>query len=70
VAPESAIYEVEGRPVVFVAAGQNDFGIRPVKLGSRGDGTVEILSGLKQDDLIVAKGGLALKTLVANKAAD
>jgi membrane fusion protein, heavy metal efflux system len=70
VAPESAIYEVEGRPVVFVAAGQDEFAVRPVKLGSHGDGTVEILSGLKQDDLVVAKGGLALKTLVANKAAD
>jgi cobalt-zinc-cadmium efflux system membrane fusion protein len=70
VAPESAIYEVHGQEVVFVPAGDGRFSVRPVKLGSRGSGTVEITAGLKQGDLVVAKGGLALKSLIANKAAD
>jgi cobalt-zinc-cadmium efflux system membrane fusion protein len=70
VAPESAVYEVDGRSVVFVAAGTDGFEVRPVQPGSRGDGTVEILAGLRPGDLVVARGGLALKSLIANQAAD
>jgi cobalt-zinc-cadmium efflux system membrane fusion protein len=70
IAPESAVYEVDERMVVFVAAGNDGFVARPVQLGGRGDGTVEIVSGLDAGDVVVAKGGLALKSLIANKAAD
>ena len=70
VAPESAIYEVDGKMVVFVPSGAGGYSVRSVKLGSRGDQTVEILTGLKEGDRVVAKGGLALKSLIANKAAD
>jgi multidrug efflux pump subunit AcrA (membrane-fusion protein) len=70
VAPESAIYQVDGRPVVFVPVGNDGFEVRTVKLGSSGDGTVEILSGLAPDAVVVAIGGLALKSLIANKATD
>jgi RND family efflux transporter MFP subunit len=69
-APESAIYQIDGHSAVFVAAGNNGFQVRTVSLGSRGAGTVEILSGLNQGELVVEKGGLALKSLIANKAAD
>jgi cobalt-zinc-cadmium efflux system membrane fusion protein len=69
VAPESAIYEVEGKQVVFVPT-DGGYSMRPVKLGSRGHETVEILAGLKQGEQVVAKGGLALKTLISNKEAD
>ena len=70
VAPESAIYQIDGRSVVFVAAGNNGFEVRSVQVGSRGDGTVEVLSGLREGEAVVEKGGLALKSLIANKAAD
>jgi cobalt-zinc-cadmium efflux system membrane fusion protein len=70
VTPESAIYQIDGRQVVFVAAGNDGFEVRPVQVGSRGDGTVEILAGLQPGDVVVAKGGLALKSLIANQAAD
>ena len=70
VAPESAIYEVDGKEVVFVPAGDGKFSVRPVTLGRRGNVTVEITAGLRQGDQVVAKGGLALKSLIANKAAD
>jgi membrane fusion protein, heavy metal efflux system len=70
VAPESAIYEVDGKPVVFVPSGDGGYSVRQVKLGSRGNETVEILAGLKQGDEVVAKGGLVLKSLITNKAAD
>ncbi len=70
VAPASALYEVDGRSIVFVSAGNDGFEVRSVEVGSRGDGTVEILGGLGMGDLVVAKGGLALKSLIANEAAD
>jgi membrane fusion protein, heavy metal efflux system len=70
VVPESAIYQIDGRRVVFVSAGDNGFEVRSVQLGSSGDGTVEVLSGLRQGEIVVEKGGLTLKSLIANKAAD
>jgi membrane fusion protein, heavy metal efflux system len=70
VAPESAIFEVNGQPVAFVPVGNDRFELRPLKLGNSGDGTVEIRSGLTPGDNVVAKGGLALKSLIANKAGD
>jgi cobalt-zinc-cadmium efflux system membrane fusion protein len=68
VAPETSIYQVEGKQVVFIPRGADGFESRTVKLGKRGDGTVEILAGLQQGDLVVAEGGLALKSLITNKA--
>jgi multidrug efflux pump subunit AcrA (membrane-fusion protein) len=66
--PESAIYQIDGHSAVFAAAANNGFEVRPVRLGSRGGDMVEIISGLKQGELVVEKGGLALKALIANKA--
>jgi multidrug efflux pump subunit AcrA (membrane-fusion protein) len=70
VAPESAIYQIDGRRVVFVAARNDGFEVRSVQLGSSGDGSVEVLSGLRAGEVVVEKGGLTLKSLIANKAAD
>lgn len=64
VVPESAIYESDGHKIAFVAEGQSSFAPRVVRIGSTGNGTVEILSGLKQGEHIVSSGGLALKTLL------
>jgi len=68
--PESAIYQIDGRRVVFVSAGDHGFEVRSVQLGSAGDGTVEVLSGLREGEIVVEKGGLTLKSLIANKAAN
>jgi cobalt-zinc-cadmium efflux system membrane fusion protein len=70
VVPESAIYQVDGHSVVFVSAGTDGFEVRTVQPGSHGDGAVEILAGLRVGEVVVAKGGLGLKSLVANQAAD
>jgi cobalt-zinc-cadmium efflux system membrane fusion protein len=70
VVPESAIYQIDGRRVVFVSAGDHGFEVRSVQLGSAGDGTVEVLSGLREGEIVVEKGGLTLKSLIANKAAN
>jgi cobalt-zinc-cadmium efflux system membrane fusion protein len=70
VAPESAIYQIDGRRVVFVAARNDGFEVRSVQLGGSGNGSVEVLSGLRAGEVVVEKGGLTLKSLIANKAAD
>jgi cobalt-zinc-cadmium efflux system membrane fusion protein len=67
VAPDSAIYEIDDQKVAFVAAGPNSFTVHRVKLGSADDGTVEVLSGLRKGDQVVSKGGLTLKSLLANQ---
>jgi cobalt-zinc-cadmium efflux system membrane fusion protein len=67
VAPDSAIYEIDGQKVAFVAAGPNNFRVCRVNLGSADDGTVEVLSGLRKGDQVVSKGGLTLKSLLANQ---
>jgi cobalt-zinc-cadmium efflux system membrane fusion protein len=67
VAPDSAIYEIDGQKVAFVPAGPNSFMVHRVKLGSADDGTVEVLSGLRKGDQVVSKGGLTLKSFLANQ---
>ena len=69
-APESAVYESGGRKVAFVQTGPESFAVRPVTIGSVGDGTVEVLSGLHEGDRVVSHGGLVLKTLMTKSSAD
>ena len=69
-APESAIYQIDGHAVAFVTAGNHGFEVRPVQLGSRGDGTVEVVHGLQEGEVIVEQGGLTLKSLIVNKSAE
>lgn len=53
--PVSAIYQTEDTPNVWVL--QKDIvTLRPIKLGSYGDNTVEVLEGLKVGDIIVTAG--------------
>jgi Cu(I)/Ag(I) efflux system membrane fusion protein len=51
--PTSAIIENGTRQIVLVAKGEGRFEPRPVKLGRRGDGYVEIVEGLRQGEEIV-----------------
>src|SRR5262249_57823806 len=44
--PASAVIDSGSRQVVLVAKGEGRFAPRPVKLGRRGDGYVEVLDGL------------------------
>lgn len=58
--PISAIYQTGATPSVWVV----DNGIatiRPVKLGAFGDGSVQVLSGLKNGDVIITAGVHKLK---------
>jgi Cu(I)/Ag(I) efflux system membrane fusion protein len=51
--PASAVIDSGSRQVVLVAKGEGRFEPRPVKLGRRGDGYVEVLDGLTAGEEVV-----------------
>src|SRR5437660_5821677 len=51
--PASAVIDSGFRQVVLVAKGEGRFEPRPVKLGRRGDGYVEVLDGVGKGDEVV-----------------
>jgi Cu(I)/Ag(I) efflux system membrane fusion protein len=51
--PASAVIDSGTRQIVLVAKGEGRFEPRPVKLGRRGDGYVEVLEGLEKGDEVV-----------------
>ena len=61
-APESAIQEHEGQAFVFVEVGEGRFARRDVTLGQRTSGAVEIAAGAQPGEVVVTRGGFALKS--------
>src|SRR5207237_1875030 len=51
--PTSAVIDSGTRQIVLVAKGEGRFEPRPVKLGRRGDGYVEVLDGVGKGDEVV-----------------
>lgn len=66
VAPDSALFDVKGNAVAFVAIGPNTYSARWLRLGTRGSDSVQVISGLHDGDQVVSRGGLTLKTMLAN----
>jgi cobalt-zinc-cadmium efflux system membrane fusion protein len=62
VVPLSAVQNVTGTPVVFVKSSEDLFEARPVILGVKHNGRVEIAAGLRPDEPVVVAGGFALKS--------
>jgi len=62
VVPQSALQNVSGTTVVFVKTSEDIFEARPVQLGAKRDGHVEIVSGLNPDEPVVVAGSFALKS--------
>jgi len=62
VVPQSAVQNVTGTTVVFVKFLDDLFEARPVTLGARRDGYVEIVAGLSAHEPVVVAGGFALKS--------
>ena len=61
--PEEAVQELNGIRVVFVKTGTDRFEARPVDVGRRLSGRVELLAGLvKPGDQMVTKGSFVLKS--------
>lgn len=63
--PEAAVQREGDGSVVFVALGENRFERRPVSLGRRGDGWVEVLSGLEPGERVVTEGAFLIKSAAA-----
>lgn len=59
-APDEAVQSVNGADVVFVRT-KDGFEPRPVRVGRRGGGQVEIISGVRAGDQIAGKGAFLLK---------
>lgn len=59
--PEDALLEDEGRFFVFIQQDGESFERREVQVGLRGDGRVQILAGVKEDERVVLKGGYYVK---------
>jgi len=62
VVPLSAVQNVTGTTVVFVKFFEDLFEARPVTLGAKHDGQVEIVAGLRAHESVVVAGGFALKS--------
>ncbi len=59
--PESAVVDDGGRPVVFVQAGGESFERRPVLLGGRADGYVQVLDGVRLGERVVHRGAYLVR---------
>jgi cobalt-zinc-cadmium efflux system membrane fusion protein len=60
--PASAIYALEGRPFIFVKLADDLFEARAVSIGVKFDGRLEVLAGLKPQEMVVVNHGFALKS--------
>ncbi|MGB7758841.1 MAG: efflux RND transporter periplasmic adaptor subunit [Bryobacteraceae bacterium] len=68
-APESAVLDSGDRQVVYVDLGNGNLQPRPVRVGERAGGKVEILEGLKAGERIVTSGNFLLDSESQLKAA-
>lgn len=61
--PEPAVEDFDGVPSVYVAVGGDEFERRPVRLGVRQAGKVEVVEGLSPGDRLVTAGAFVLKSV-------
>ena len=59
--PESAIVDDGGRPVVFVQLEGEKFARRPVTLGNRESGYVQVLEGVRPGERVVTRGAYLIR---------
>jgi Cu(I)/Ag(I) efflux system membrane fusion protein len=67
--PLSAVIDSGTRQVVLVAKGEGRFEPRPVKLGRRGDGYVEVVEGIAEGDEVVTAANFLIDAESNLKAA-
>jgi membrane fusion protein (multidrug efflux system) len=70
VVPESAVLSSGDRTIVYIVDNQDNAQVRPVRLGIRQAGIVEVLSGLKAGERVVAEGIQKVRPGGKVKAAD
>jgi RND family efflux transporter MFP subunit len=59
--PEDAVVDDGGRPVVFVQVAGESFSRRPVRLGARAAGYVQVLEGVRVGERIVTRGAYLIR---------
>lgn len=64
VVPQSAVTKIAEKDVVFVRQPDEHFEVHPVTLGRSAAGEVEILTGLRERELVVTEGVFTLKSAV------
>lgn len=64
VVPRSAVVEISGKSVVFVRQPDGDFELHEVLLGQSNLGKVQVLSGLRDGELVVVEGAFTVKSAV------
>lgn len=62
VVPEAAVQEVMSQTAVFVQTGPTTFILRPIEVGERLEGVVEIAKGLAEGEKVVTAGAFILKS--------
>lgn len=67
--PDSAVLDTGTRQLVLVQRGEGRFEPRPVKLGMRGDGYVEVLEGVKAGENVVVSANFLIDAESNLKAA-
>jgi len=67
--PDSAVIDSGTRQVVLVAMGEGRFEPREVRLGNRGEGFVEVLSGVKDGESVVTRANFLIDSESNLKAA-
>jgi cobalt-zinc-cadmium efflux system membrane fusion protein len=60
--PDSAIQQIEGKPVVFVRNSEKEFQRREVQTGIASGGYTEIRAGLKAGEVVASRGSFVVKT--------
>ena len=67
--PEEAVQQIEGRDMVFVQT-KGGFQAVPVSVGSRSNGRIEILNGLRAGQTAVTQGAFVLKSQLGASEAE
>lgn len=65
--PEWAVHDIKDKKVVFIPTGENSFSVKEIATGSKVNGFVEVVEGLKEGDAFVSEGSFLLKSELLKK---
>ncbi len=62
--PRDAVFEIDGKRVVFVKEADGDYVLHTVTLGASALDDVQVLAGVSEGEAVVSAGGFTLKSLL------
>jgi cobalt-zinc-cadmium efflux system membrane fusion protein len=62
IVPQSAVQQLDGRSLVFVKLAEDLYEVRPVRLGAKHNGLVQIVEGLHPEEAVVVAGSFVAKS--------